>query len=373
MTAKKKILYVITKSNFGGAQKYVYDLATHLPPENYDVTVVLGGNGALGTMLEEKGIRVLAFSYWQRDIHFFDEIKTFFALIKLFRAEKPHVVHLNSSKIGGLGSLAARIARVPKVIFTAHGWHFNERRSILVRTVTYALSWFTVLFSHITIAVSEFDAAQGNRMPLVGKKVTCIHNGIEPFSLLEKNAARQELAPHALEASLWIGTIAELHNNKGYDTALRAFALLAKERSDVSYVIVGEGDERKNLTTLARQLDITDNVHIVGNPKNARQYLKAFDIFLLNSTKEGLPYVLLEAGFAGLPVVATRVGGIPEIIIDTQTGILVSPRDPSATAQALQTLLENTEKRQICAHALKEHIGREYMLATMQKKTAALY
>ncbi|NIT73939.1 glycosyltransferase family 4 protein, partial [candidate division KSB1 bacterium] len=141
---KKKVLYVITKSNFGGAQRYVYDLATNLPRAQYDVSVAAGGSGELIARLNEHHIPVITIERLGRDIRLLNEIVVFLKLVALFRRTRPDVVHLNSSKIGGLGALAARIYNMlpkgnplkaesyklkAKIIFTAHGWAFNEPRS----------------------------------------------------------------------------------------------------------------------------------------------------------------------------------------------------------------------------------------------------
>jgi len=128
---RKKIAYVITKSNWGGAQRYVYDLATNVPKNTFDVIVVCGGNGTLAKKLEQEGTRVIRIKGLERDIRFGSEIRVLYRLKHLFAQEQPDIVHLNSSKIGGLGSLAARMARVPHIIFTAHGFAFNEKRNIV--------------------------------------------------------------------------------------------------------------------------------------------------------------------------------------------------------------------------------------------------
>src|SRR4051812_14312990 len=115
---KKKILFVITKSNWGGAQKYVYDLASSLPKDSYESVVVFGGEGPLATRLQEAGIRTISVKSLQRDVNIFGDIKSLFELLSIFKREKADVVHVNSSKVGGLGAFAARCAGIPRIIFT---------------------------------------------------------------------------------------------------------------------------------------------------------------------------------------------------------------------------------------------------------------
>src|SRR3989344_6349366 len=151
---RQKILYVITKSNWGGAGRYVYDLATTFK-KDHEVVVALGGNGILAEKLRSQNIPVIHIKNLDRDIHFFKEVSAFFRLYHTFRMEKPDVIHLNSPKIGGLGALAARLARVKKIIFTSHGWAFNEDRSLLEIAIIKILSWITIFLSHEVIVLSE--------------------------------------------------------------------------------------------------------------------------------------------------------------------------------------------------------------------------
>ena len=175
---KKKILFVITKSNWGGAQKYVYDLATSLPKELFDVTVVFGGTGPLAEQLSTAGIRTTSIPSLQRDVSIVGDVKSFFSLLSLFKKEKPHIVHVNSSKVSGLGALAGRLTSVPRIIFTCHGWPFNEERSLLSLWSIAFFSWLTVVLSHTTITVSGRDFSDGQKMPWVKHKMCLVHNGI---------------------------------------------------------------------------------------------------------------------------------------------------------------------------------------------------
>ncbi len=167
-----KILYLITKSNWGGAQRYAYDLATNLP-KDFSIAVACGGSGPLVQKLREKNIRVINISKLERDINLFSEFVVFFQLLKLFTTEKPDVIHVNSSKIGGLGAFAGRLSGVPKMIFTVHGWPFNEDRPLWQRKIIYFLTWLTILFSHKVITVCTADYNQ-----FKSKKVVLTHNGI---------------------------------------------------------------------------------------------------------------------------------------------------------------------------------------------------
>ena len=167
---KKRLLFLITKSNWGGAQRYVYDIATDLPSDHFQVTVAFGGHGMLADRLEQAGVRTVALPYSERDISLWREIALGFSLWSLFRRERPDIAHLNSSKIGGTGALAARLAGIPKIVFTAHGWAFEEDRSLVSKKIRYFLSWFTSLLATDVIVITSrakiFHPAKTHFIPM---------------------------------------------------------------------------------------------------------------------------------------------------------------------------------------------------------------
>ncbi len=312
MPSKKKILFVITKSNFGGAQRYVLDLATNLPEDGFDVSVALGGTGAKGVgpgkldqMLREKGVRTIHIKSFMRDISLFKEFSTLFELIKIFKNERPDVVHLNSSKAGGVGALSARLAGVKKIVFTSHGWAFNEDRGALSRLAIKILQWITVLLSHKTICVSYADADQVKGWPLVSGKITVIHNGIGPMAFGTGNIIRSSFPTGAMI----VGNIGELTRNKNQKALIEE----AKRNPSMHVALVGEGEDRKMLEDKIAKDNLGERVKLFGFLP-ASEVLKGFDRYRITSKKEGLPYVLLEAKLAGLPIVAEPVGGIKEIL-----------------------------------------------------------
>jgi glycosyltransferase involved in cell wall biosynthesis len=303
---RKKILYVITKSNWGGAQRYVFDLATHLPPDEFEVAVAFGGHGRLAQELQKAGIKTYEIASLRRDVAFGSDSKSLFELRRLFKKLQPDIVHLNSSKVGGVGGLAARLAGVPLIVFTAHGWPFREQRAILAVGVLWLASWITALLSTKVICVSNYDLKQTYKMPFVGKKAVCIYNGIDQgVELGSGNSIRKAFPPGARIT----GTIGELNKNKNQQ------ALIEEARKDpaVFVAIVGEGEERAALEAKIRRYNLGDRVKLFGFMP-ASEVLRGFDTFALPSLKEGLPYVLLEAKAAGLPIVANRVGGVGEIL-----------------------------------------------------------
>ncbi|MFQ5661900.1 MAG: glycosyltransferase family 4 protein [Candidatus Paceibacteria bacterium] len=374
---KTKVLYVITKSNWGGAQRYVFDLATSISKNGYEAVAALGGNGTLKEKLENAGIRTISIPNLERDVNIFAEWRVFFDLLKIFKIERPDVVHLNSSKIGGLGTLAGRFARVESIIFTAHGWAYKEDRGFISRQIIKFLSWLTVLFSHKTIVVSEDDYKTAPKL-FVKNKIKTIHNGISEIKFKEKSAARKELKKYTefrsnLNKSLWIGTISELHRNKGLPFVIRAVHSLAKKGYNIALFIISDGEERIRLQRFIEKLGLKDRVFLAGHVDRASELLTAFDIFTLTSKKEGLPYVLLEAGLAGLPAVATKIGGIPEIVENMKSGILVHPKNALEVERALSFLIDFKNKRESFGNTLQEKVEKGFTLEQMVSETVNLY
>ncbi|MEK7530366.1 MAG: glycosyltransferase [Patescibacteria group bacterium] len=364
--AKKKLFLVVTKSVWGGAGRYVYDLATELSG-TYDVAVVLGGHGPLIQKLKDKKIRIIPVRSLTRDIHWMTDIRAFFELISIFRRERPDIVHTNSSKAGALGALAGRIAGVRRVVFTIHGWAYNEPVSPFSKFFRWSASLVTILLAHRVIAVSHFDRVHS---PL-GLDVIAVHNGISPLVMKTREEARRIIrkkVPVPGDAII-IGTITEFTKNKGNDILIDAMGHVPRAHA----VIIGGGEDYEKMVADIKAFELTDRVHLAGFITDASTLVRAFDIFVMPSRKEGLPYAILEAGAAGVAVVATTVGGIPEIIDDQISGVLVPAFDAELLAEALNDLVDKPNSRARYAEALKERVDRYFNLRGMIKKTTEVY
>lgn len=377
---RKKVLFLITKGNLGGAQRYVYDLATSLDGAKFDAQVAVGKDGPLADMIKDAGFKVHTLKGLKRDISLLNEVTSFFGLCRILKQEKPDVLHLNSSKAGALGALAGRVCGVPKIIFTAHGWAFNEDRPSWQRFMIKVVHWLTILLSHQTIAVAEGMRKQMS-WPLTQKKMTVVYNGRRIQDMKYKDEARGILEMKVTGSDsglveyhddIWVGSIAELHPIKRIDRAITAVAALVRDFPYLRYVIVHDGQLREKLQEQVRDLSLEKHVFFTGTVPDAARLLPAFDIFVLPSKSEAFPYVVVEAGQAGVPVVATRVGGIPDVIQDEVNGLLVPPDDTPALTKALRRLLENENMRRDLAHAHQERM-KEFTVERMVAQTQSIY
>lgn len=361
-----KILYVITKSNWGGAQKYVFDLAFAMKSFGYDVSVAFGGHGKLAEKLKEKEIQTTEISNLERDVDLFKELRVLKNLWRVFKEEKPNVVHLNSSKIGILGSILARMVGLRKIIFTAHGFAFREERPKWQIVLIKFLSWLTILFSHKTICVSEKDFQDVVNWPFVRNKITTIHNGIkiENFPPKEKRDSN----------FIKIVSIGELHENKGFIYALEAINLLRYEIENFKYTIFSfGGDEENKIKEKIIKLNLQDFVELIITKEKSDDKLKDFDIYFLPSIKEGLPYVLLEASLNSLPIVASDTGGVSEIIENHKNGFLIKSKDIYAFQIALEKLIRNENLREKFGVEAREKVIRDFNIEKMLEKTREVY
>ncbi len=387
MSKKTKILYVITKSNWGGAQRYVFDLASRLPKNQFEVVVAAGGTDILFEKLSSANITTIAIRNLKRDVNPLNDILVFFELVKIFLREKPDIIHLNSSKIGFLGSLAAHflifnlspltLNLKPKIIFTIHGWAFNEDRHWLIKKLFKFTAWISLLLSTKIICVSEKIKAEAPTYKISQLKLQIIKNGIDLKKIYEKEQAREliikkldQFLDHSKE-NVWLGSIAELTNNKGLIFGLEALHLIQQKK--LHWFILGEGDLKEKLEKIAKKLHLEKQVHFLGYLENAGDYTKAFDIYLLPSITESLGYTLLEAGLGKIPTIASNVGGIPEIIEHNTTGLLVEPRNPEALASALMCILKNKKWATQLGENLYKKITTNFSIKEMLEKTLAIY
>ena len=282
----------------------------------------------------------------------------FGALLKLFRQEKPDIVHLHSSKVGALGSLAARIARVPRIVFTAHGWAFRESRNFLTRLIIWKISLLTVLMCHTTICVSEKDR---RAFRLLGKKVVTIHNEVPMRSdILFRDDARAALGIKS-NADKIIGVVAELSANKNVALSIESVASAREAGAHLQLIIMGDGEERTELQKKALEIQPKSAITFLGTVPDAAKYLHAFDALILPSKKEGLPYIILEAHQASVPVIASDTGGVSEITNENDT---LCPVDDKrcfvaalkAVTQASPMKLMNSNFEKMIASTIKTYL-----------------
>jgi glycosyltransferase involved in cell wall biosynthesis len=372
----KKILYIITKQDIGGAEKYVRDLARVLDPKQFVAKIIYGG-------IE---VPSLSNRVWWWAL-FLNDWVAIFQLTKLFRRERPNIIHLNSSKAGVLGSLAAGLYNLfkpqhekIKVVFTAHGWVFNPTNALSspVRFFYRALHTLAAYFQNAIICVSRYDKELADRLHVApSKKLVTIHNGIDYENLifLDKVSAKKSilrmlgLENQGILEKLWIGSLGRLTKEKNYETLIKAATLVP----DAYFFVIGNGPEKANLQLTTKNLQLGKRFFLVEPQGEDAKYLKAFDVFVMPSRKEGFPYALLEAMAARLPIIVTNIGGMSEAIENEKTGFVIEQNDSRACALRVERYLKNQELRETYGNAAETRAKEYFSLRNMVRETEALY
>ena len=365
-----KVLHVITDTNFGGAGRYLLYLLSQ-PAFNSIEVAVACPEGELGKRIDASGIRRIPIS--GRDMSYGHKLT--WELIRVIGAERPHVVHTHSCLSA---RLAARLRRVP-VVYTKHNQVRipNEKgvtppppgpvRRVLNGLVASALS-------DRVIAVSEGAARELAESGVKKSMVVAIPNGIDlaPYKVAWKKRQAESRGASAKRGFL-VGTVARLHRQKALDVMLEAAKLVLASEPSTRFVIAGTGPMEDQLKAKIRELKLEPYVKMPGFVSDVPAFLAGLDIYVLSSDYEGIALALVEATASGLPVVATAVGGVPEVIVDGFNGLLVPPRQPKALAQAIVRLLVDPDLARRMGDAGRKRAEELFDAKVMAEKTVKVY
>ena len=367
-----KVLLILEASG-GGTGRHIIDLASDLIKSGCSVILVYSGLRALPDFYHEinlvAGLTVLRVDM-RRPPHPSDVI----ALFKLRTIIKNYgpfdVIHGHSSKGGALARLAS--IGMPGIrVYTPHAFRTIDPS---LNVILYKLySFIERLLSRISngiILVSEGEKRHALQIGLPENKLYVIENGMDKQEFGSTRATLRNRL-HISQDDLCIGFVGRLVPQKAPDCLIRAFALIAHKYPNVRLIMLGDGPLQSDLHTLSDQLDIRSQITWLEN-ENGAEFMSVFDIFVMPSLYEAFPYVLLEAANAGLPIIATPVGGTDEMLIDRVNGFLVDHNKPVKIAEALESLINNPKLRSKMGEA-SQNIGQKYSVSAMTGKTLTLY
>ena len=316
MDKKTKILYLITGLHVGGAEMVLYRLLKKLNREKYEPVVVsIIPIVGIGERIEEEGIKILSLN-----AKFKCNPLIIWRVISIIKKEKPQILHSFLFHANFLGRVIGKLRNVPIIISSIHNEYFG---GILREKL---LKW-TDRFCNITTIVSKGAAERMIDLKVVSKnKLKVIYNGIDlenfPFRKLEaRTKIRKEL--NIEENKKILISVGRLHEAKGCPYLIKAMKILKEKYPHILLIVLGEGPEGKKIEEQIKELKLEKNILLLGQKENISEYLNASDVFVMPSLWEGLPIALLEAMACGLPVVATRVGGVPEVVEDGKSSFLV--------------------------------------------------
>ena len=358
---RPRVLLVITLAEVGGAQSYVAALLPALA-ERYDVVLAAHGEGPLREEAARAGARFVPLRHVRRPINPLRDLAGLVELIALLRRERPRILHASSSKAGVLGRLAAVTARVPIRFFTVHGWAFSAYSGLASRLYRVSDRLMAPLTT-VTICVSETELAAGLEAGTCSaERSVVIHNAVD---VATAPRSRHDRATPRLIA------VGRLKAPKDFLTLIRALAALADQEYEA--LIVGDGPDRSEVEDEIQRLGLEGRVQLAGERSDVPELLAASDVFVLSSRSEGLPVSVLEAMAAELPVVASGVGGLAELVVDGETGILVRPSDPSALAAALSSLIADPAERRRLGAAGRARAEERFDLEPFRRAHVELY
>lgn len=316
-----QILLVITKGEMGGAQVFIATLAKTLHKKGHRVTVACGEGNYLRDTLSPQGISVVRFNSLRRTKNPLTNLRFGWDLRNFLTTRSFDAVHFNSSN-ALFGVLTARmLRRRPKLVFTLHGLSVIDPNYATSPVAKHAYRlFFKLLLLLVDEAVfvnkANFDYAKQAGLLKHG---VVIPNGIDTHTLqfLSRDEARAELAKKIgtdISGNYIIGSIGRLAYPKNYEFLIRIFPYILQEIPTAIMIIIGEGPERETYEQMIKRRNLSDKILLVGELPDARRYIKAFDLFALPSEYEGMSMTLIEALFAEVPILASHVGGTPELL-----------------------------------------------------------
>lgn len=345
-----RVLHIITRMDVGGSSDDTLLLVTRMTRPEFDSTLISGPTAdpvpGLADSLAQAAVPWIQVPNLQRPLSVPRDLLALRDLTRRIRALGPDIVHTHSSKAGFVGRVAARMAGVPRILYTPHGHVFHGYYGHPLTRMFIALERFAARFTERIVVLTNAEVEQhlavgvGRR----GQFVT-IPSGVDLDAVRAEaaggNRVRQEMGLSGDTPLL--GTVARLVPVKGLRYLVEAMPLILRRRPDAHLVLAGDGDQRPTLERLARELGVADRVRLLGFRRDAAAVTAALNVFVLPSLNEGQGRVLVAAMALGIPVVATKVGGVPEIVEDGRQGLLVPAADATALGQAVAAVLARPE------------------------------
>jgi glycosyltransferase involved in cell wall biosynthesis len=345
---KIKVIRVIARLNIGGPAIHTVLLTKGLDPQRFETLLVTGteapDEGSMRDWAAAQGVTPVIIPELSREISLLADLKVLFKLYLLFRREKPDLVHTHTAKAGFVGRLAAWLAGVPTIVHTFHGHVFHSYFSPAKTRLFIFIERLLARLSDRIITVSPLQHQEiigfGIASP---QKAVIIPLGfdLQPFLACDHLRGRLRAELSLPEEIKLVGIVARLTGIKDHHLFLKTAALIQKRNHKVHFVVVGDGELRTELEQRAIDLGLGPTVHFLGWRQDLPAIYADLDLVVLTSRNEGTPVSLIEAQAAACPVVATAVGGVPDIVVDGQTGYLVPPDEAQALAGAALKVLES--------------------------------
>ena len=376
---KIKVLHIITRLDRGGSSENILLTVLGLDKERYDITLVSGSSlnpSLLLNKVKTANIKLLEIRYLIRKISLSNDLIALFKLYFIINKGKFHIVHTHTSKAGVLGRIAAWMNKVPIIIHTPHGHLFYGYYNWLLTRCIIIIETMMTYFTDMLIALTHFEEEDYINYRVASKdKIISIYSGIEiekiKDKLINKIAKKRELG--LSQDCLIVGCVARLDYVKGHRYLLEAIPTVKENIQNAKFLLVGGGPLKNNLERQVKINGILDNVIFLDDREDAQEIISTLDLLVLSSLNEGMGRVLLEAQALGVPVVATKIGGIPEIVIDGKTGLLIEPKRSDILAEAIINILQDNPRREKMRLDAQEWVDAKFSAKTMIGEIDSLY
>lgn len=359
-----KIIFFITRADtIGGAQIHVRDLAKHLAAEGHNVKVITGETGVYTDELTAVGVSNHSLKGFGRSVRGVSDLRALVSLIAILKTDAPDIISLHSVKAGVLGRIAAFILRLP-CVFTAHGWsHIRTARSIKRYFFVSIERFLSKVCAQRIITVAHADYCFGDaHLRLSTNKLRLVHNGMPDIWGVQKRS---------FDFPLKLTTIARFQEPKDFYTLLEALALLKEYEWVMEFI--GDGPDMIEVQERVKSLGLHNQCVFLGRKNDAGSLLLTSDIYILSSLSEGLPRSIIEAMGAGLPVVASDVGGVSDLVLHGQNGFLFKAGNSQDLKDKLKSIFDNPSEALAKGRRSREIYEQEFSFAKMFEKTKTVY
>ena len=375
MKSKIKILHVITHLPIGGAQDNTLYTVELLDKEKYDISLCCNLDGELVERAKKvEAVKLFDIPFLGREVSPYRDIRAFLSLYKLFKEEDFTIIHTHSSKAGLLARLAAVLNKTPIVIHTIHGFAFNDFMNGLKKNFFIYLEKLLAKWTDVLITVSNLNKKKIIDLNIAHEnKIKNIYSGIDLslFTNKRNDEFRKEL--NLENDHLLLGSVGRLSNQKDPITMIEAFGIISKPFPNAHLALVGDGELKGKILEKIDQLKLNDRIHLTGNKNNPWSVYHSMDLFIMSSIYEGLGRSITEALSCGVPVVCTDVEGVPEIVRDNITGILVRPKDSNKLADAIIRTLNDMETAKKMAEEGRRFVNDNFDVNKMVHDIDSLY
>ena len=369
---KIKALHIITRLDPGGSSTNTLDTIKHIDTNIFDVTLISGKtydpDGSIRNKLYNDKIDTIFINELQREIDPIKDIIAYQKIKKHIAIEKYDIVHTHCSKAGILGRWAAYHAGVNKIIHTPHGHVFYNYFSKIKTKLFIAVEQMTARITHSIITLTELGKKEHLDLNIGREQqYAVIPSGIDFKKLTTAKHSNR------FGAEFVFGSVTRLDPIKGSHVLIQAFAELQKSHPNTKLVLVGCGKDEKDLIKMTQILNIEDRVTFTGYQSNPYNFTAQFDAFVMPSLNEGMGRSILEALRMNKPVIASRIGGIPEFIKHDHNGLLVKPGDVQSLASAMKRLLEENDLKNKLTNNIDDQLFDHYSLDNMITRIEKLY